>query len=97
MRSIEASQLQEEVLLAAKEALSVEHNGKLLGHFYPVPQDKAEIDDVWERLEKALERAVAESGMDRETLIDALDPSKPFPFEDEPQNIAMAASSEVQV
>ncbi|MDJ1184415.1 hypothetical protein [Roseofilum casamattae] len=58
--------------------------------------DEAEIDDVWERLDKALARAAVESGMDRETLIDALDPSKPFPFENELQNIAMAASSEIK-
>lgn len=76
MRSIEASQLQEEVLLAAKEALSVEHNGKLLGHFYPVPQDEAEIDDVWERLDKAVERVMKETGLDEEGLVEALAPRK---------------------
>jgi hypothetical protein len=76
MKSIKASQLQEEVLLAAKEALSVEHNGKLLGHFYPVPQDEAEIDDVWERLDKAVERVMKETGLDEEGLVEALAPRK---------------------
>lgn len=94
MKSIEASQLQEKLLLAATETLSVEQNGKLLGYFYPAPQDEGEIDAVWERLDRALERAVTESGMDREALIDALDTSKPFPFEDEPENTAKATLSE---
>jgi hypothetical protein len=76
MKSIKASQLQEEVLLAAKEALSVEHNGKLLGYFYPVPQDEAEIDDVWERLDKAVERVMKETGLDEEGLVEALAPRK---------------------
>lgn len=94
MKNIKLNQLSERVLLAGKEALSVEHNGKLLGYFYPVTQDELEMDAVWDRLDKAVEKAVAESGMDRETLIDTLDPSKPFPFEDKSHNIA--DSSEIK-
>lgn len=83
MKTVELNQLIEQVLITDKEALAVEQNGKLLGYFYPVPQekDKAEIDALWERLDKALDRAAAESGMDREALIDVLDPTKPFPFD----------------
>jgi len=82
MKSIELSKLKEQVLLTEHEPLAVEHKGKLLGYFYPVKtQDKSEVDALWERLDKALNRAAAESGMDREALIDALDPSKPFPFD----------------
>ena len=82
MKKVELHELQEQVLVAGKGALEVQHHGKLLGYFYPVvQQDKAEVDALWERLDKVLDRAAAESGMDREALIDALDPRNPFPFE----------------
>jgi len=82
VKTVELSELKEQMLLAEHEVLAVEHKDKLLGHFYPVKtQDKSEVDALWERLDKALNRAAAESGMDREALIDALDTSKPFPFE----------------
>ena len=82
MKSIEVSDLKEQVLLADNEALSIEHKGKVLGYFYPVKtKDLAQIEALWERLDAVLEQAATESGMDREALIDALDPSKPFPFE----------------
>jgi len=81
VKTVELSDLKEKLLLAEQEALAVEHNGKLLGYFYPKsPKNQAEADDLWERLDKALDRAAAESGMDREALIDTLDPTKPFPF-----------------
>ena len=82
MKKVELHELQHQVLVTGKETLAVEQNGKLLGYFYPVVKpDKAEADALWERLDKALDKAAAESGMDREALIDALDPRKPFPFE----------------
>jgi len=77
MKSIELSKLKEQVLLTEHEALTVEHNGKLLGYFYPVKtKDQAEVDALWERLEKAVERVMAETGLDEEGLVEALAPRK---------------------
>lgn len=87
MKNIKLNQLSEQMLLANNEALSVEHNGKLLGYFYPASLQSVEVDAVWERLDQVLAQAVAESGIDREALIDALDPSQPFPFEENSQLI----------
>ncbi len=77
MKSIELTNLKEQVLLTENEALAVEHNGKLLGYFYPVKtKDKAEVDALWERFEKAVERVMAETGLDEEGLVEALAPRK---------------------
>lgn len=87
MKKVELHELSNQVLVTGKEALAVEQNGKLLGYFYPVVKpNKAEADALWDRLDKVLDKAAAESGMDREALIDALDPRKPFPFEPERLN-----------
>ncbi|GAB4289415.1 MAG TPA: hypothetical protein IGS52_18275 [Oscillatoriaceae cyanobacterium M33_DOE_052] len=81
MKKVQLNDLPLQVL-AGQEALEVEHEGKLLGYFYPVRQrDTAADDELWDRLDEALDRAAAESGMSRDELIDALDPRKPFPFE----------------
>ena len=80
MKKVQLNELDKQVLLTEKEALSVEHEGQLIGYYYPVKQ-KNHLDKLWQNLEEALEVAVKESGMDRETLINALDPSKPFSLE----------------
>jgi putative ribosome biogenesis GTPase RsgA len=80
MKRVEVHQLQQEVLLGRKEALVVEDKGKTIGYFYPV-NEKQDIEKLWERLDQALEKAASESGLDKETLLNALDPSQPFPYE----------------
>lgn len=80
MRTIELSELQKEVLLTHTEALTVTHNGKIIGHFYQVPQNQAEIDQLWERLEKATQRLMEETGLDEEGLVEALAPKKSKPL-----------------
>jgi hypothetical protein len=57
-----------------------DYPGQLIGYYYPVKQ-KNHLDKLWQNLEEALEIAVKESGMDRETLIKALELSKPFVLE----------------
>jgi|GEM_PF-2539977 len=83
MKNIEVSNFKIEAL-AGNEPVCVENNGKLIGYYYPV-KEKAkkleESDALWQRLDAVLERAARESGLEREALINALDPSKPFPFE----------------
>ena len=81
MKKIQLNDLLQQVL-AGQEALELEPDGKLLGYFYPVRQrDTAADDELWDRLDEALDRAAAESGMSRDELIEPLDPRKPFPFE----------------
>lgn len=77
MKKVELHELQEQVLLAGKSAIEVLHNGKLLGYFYPVvQQDPAEVDALWERWEKAVERVMEETGLDEKGLVEALAPKK---------------------
>ncbi|MBC6424410.1 MAG: hypothetical protein GDA38_25230 [Hormoscilla sp. SP12CHS1] len=77
MKKVELHELQEQMLLAGKAGLEVQQNGKLLGYFYPVlQQDKAEVDALWERWEKVLDRVMAETGLDEEGLVEALAPKK---------------------
>ncbi len=80
MKSIEVSQLNPEILHNAKETISIEDQGKLIGYFHPVGE-KPDTEELWKHLDQALERAVAETGLDKETLINALDPNQPFPYE----------------
>ena len=83
MKKVELNELQNRVLVAGKEALAVEQNGKLLGYFYPVVKpDKAEADALWEKWEKILDRVMAETGLDEEGLVEALAPKKSKPSED---------------
>jgi hypothetical protein len=82
MKSIDISNLQEQVLSVEDEPLCVERDGRVVGFFYPVKtKPRQQTDELWERLDAVLDRAAAESGMDRDAFIDAIDPSKPFPFE----------------
>ncbi len=65
MKKIELNQLQTEALIVGKEAFYLQQNGKLLGYFYPVSDhNKAEFDALWKRLDKAVERVMAETGLD---------------------------------
>ncbi|NEQ74798.1 MAG: hypothetical protein F6K23_18165 [Okeania sp. SIO2C9] len=77
MKKVELHQLQTEILIARKEALAIENHGKLLGYFYPIVQkNKVEVDALWERLDKAVERVIVETGLDEEGLVEALAPKK---------------------
>lgn len=82
MKNIDIGKLQEQVLSAKDEPLCVERDGRVVGFFYPVKtKPPQQTDELWERLDAVLDKAAAESGMDRDAFIDAIDPSKPFPFE----------------
>ena len=69
--------------LEGPDELILERNGQIIGHYRPRQEKKeVEIQLSFERLNQAIDRAAAESGTDRETVIDALDPSKPLPLEE---------------
>jgi hypothetical protein len=80
MKKVEVKELQNQVLLKEREALLVENEGKLLGYYYPV-NDQENLEKLWENLDEVLEKAEQESGMNRENLINILDPRKPFCLE----------------
>lgn len=76
MKTVQLSELKEQLLLAENQALAVQHKGKLLGYFYPIPQNQTEVNAMWERLEKAIERVVEETGLDEEELVAVFAPKK---------------------
>ena len=58
-------------LLASGETMLVERHGHPVGYFIPVKQrDEAEIERAMERLERAVERAMEESGLTEDELAD---------------------------
>lgn len=75
MKKVELGELKEQLLSAGREALCVEHDGKLLGYFYPVSSE-VEVEAAWERLNKATKRVMEETGLDEESLVQALTSSK---------------------
>jgi hypothetical protein len=76
------------------EKIAVVDCGKVVGYFNsalvrinpdlmkPVTKDPKEVDAAFDRLDTAIERALAGSTMTRDELADALDLSKPFPYSD---------------
>ncbi len=63
--------------LSSKEVVAVKRHGKLVGFYIPVTQsEKIEIEQALQRLNKTVETAMAESGMDEATLARALDLSQ---------------------
>jgi hypothetical protein len=67
--------------LTGSEPLAIEHNGEVVGFYYPKKQTKQEENQrLFEQIDQILDRMAQQSGMTKDELIDALDPSKPFPF-----------------
>jgi len=76
------------------EKVAIEECGKIVGFFEsalvqispdllkPIKKDPKKIDAAFDRLDAAIERALAGSTMTRDELADALDLSKPFPYDD---------------
>lgn len=70
MKKIKLSQLTEKLLLEKHEAICVEHDGKILGYFYPVLHKQEEVDAAYERLNNAIEQVTKETGLDEEALVE---------------------------
>ena len=63
--------------LSSKEVVAVKRHGKLVGFYIPVTQsEEIEIEQALQKLNKTVEIAMAESGMDEATLARALDLSQ---------------------
>jgi tetrahydromethanopterin S-methyltransferase subunit B len=83
MKQIEAREFKERSLdyLTGNEPLVIEHEGEVVGFYYPKKRTLQEENDrLFAQLDQILERMAEQNGMTKDELIDALDPSKPFPF-----------------
>lgn len=78
MKRIKISEFKPEELNYYQETIALESQGEVIGYYHPI-RKKKDMAESWEGLNQALEKASLESGIDKETLINALDPSKPFP------------------
>ncbi len=100
MKRIGAHEFERRVaqILDESEMLSIERDGRVIGHYIPVPNGPAgngatgpeesrhadaETRAAIERLERVLEGIYARTGMTEDELADVLDPSKPFPYDRE--------------
>lgn len=68
MKTVQLSELERQALLKDREAFSVEYNGKLIGYYYPVA-DQKEVEKAAFELEKALEQVMAETGWNEDELV----------------------------
>lgn len=63
--------------LASSEVLAVKRHDKLVGFYIPVKEsDSEEVQTAIERLEQTVERVIAQSGLNEETLSRSLDLSR---------------------
>jgi hypothetical protein len=63
MKTVELRELKEQLLVAGREALAVEHNGELLGYFYPVEPETDENGAIalWDCWEQVLDQVVEDA------------------------------------
>jgi hypothetical protein len=78
MKRIKISELKPEELSDSQETIALESQGEVIGYYHPICPKK-DMAESWEGLNQALEKVSVELGIDKETLINALDTSKPFP------------------
>jgi len=86
--------------LEGSETVSVEKDGEVIGRYVPAPNghvvDGANGDDdrdrkrgearaAFGRLQQVLQRVYARTGMTEDELVELLDPSKPFPYDRDPE------------
>lgn len=85
MKQIEAREFKERSLdyLTGNEPLAIEYEGEVVGFYYPKKRTKQEeVKRAVERLDQAVKRVLAETGMTEDELADIFDLSKPFPYDD---------------
>ncbi|MGF1479696.1 MAG: hypothetical protein ACFB4I_09415, partial [Cyanophyceae cyanobacterium] len=71
MKTVTLDELKEQVLSAEHEALAIEHRGQLVGYFYPASSE-AEVKAATERLHKATNEVMQETGWSEEELVQAM-------------------------
>jgi hypothetical protein len=84
MKQVAVSELQEKAAdyLTGKEPLAIEHDGEVVGYYYPKKRTKQEeVERAVKQLSHTVERILAETGMTEDELADLFDTSKPFPYD----------------
>ncbi|HZO32693.1 MAG TPA: hypothetical protein VFH48_42655 [Chloroflexota bacterium] len=86
--------------LEGSEPVSVEKDGEVIGRYVPAQnghapngvgsdegrrRKRAEARAAFERLQLVLQGIYARTGMTEDELVDLLDPSKPFPYDRDPE------------
>jgi len=61
--------------------LSARSTEELTGYIERFLMEPFSSEKTWEELDRTLDRAAAEAGVDRDELINFLDPAKPFPLD----------------
>ena len=62
MKNIKFNELKKEALLTQIEPISIEHNGKLVGYYYPAI-DHEKVKKAKEELDAIMEKVLAETGL----------------------------------
>ena len=75
--------------LAGEEQLEIEHDGRTLGYYRPIPIKARELTvrrgpkpgakEAMERLERTVQRVLKETGLTEDELADLFDLNKPLP------------------
>ena len=65
MKTVKLNELEKENLLTIKEPLFIEHDGKLVGYYYPVVNHK-EVKKAKEELDVIMEKVLAETELTEE-------------------------------
>lgn len=85
MKQVAVSELQEKATdyLTGSEPLAIEHNGEVVGYYYPKKRTKhEELERDLERLDQLVKQIRAKNGMTEDEFADLFDLSKPFPYDD---------------
>jgi hypothetical protein len=70
MKTVQLSELERQALLKDREAFSVEYNGKLIGYYYPVVNQK-DVERAAEEMDEIMEQVLAETGLTEEEFVTA--------------------------
>ena len=84
MKQVAVSELQEKAAkyLTGEEPLAIEHDGEVVGYYYPKKRTKQEeVERAVKQLRETVDRVLAETGMTEDELADLFDTSKPFPYD----------------
>lgn len=68
MKNLKLNDLEKQLLLTQKESLSIEHNGKLVGYYYPVINHQ-QVKKTKETLDDIMDKILAETGLTEEEYV----------------------------
>ena len=67
MKNIELNDLEKQFLLAEKELISIEHEGKTIGYYYPIG-DREAAKKAKEELDRIMEKTLHPTGLTEEKI-----------------------------